>query len=502
MRTLFFICCVTSAAAANADLTVAKVFGHHAILQRGRPLLIWGTGDPKASVVVSLQNNKATSVVDSDGSWRVFLPPLAATSSAQTLTVRSGQQLLERTDILIGDVWHASGQSNMAMNMAAVLKSLPEVRQLVGTFDQPGIRFLHITDGPSKTPALELDSSPNWTVGSEVAIQSFSATAFFFAAALHAKMDVPIGIIDTSRGGTPIEPFIPESAFIGHPTLTREKELGDNDDLEGIWKLPGGVRARSDAWLPGRLFHSRLSPIKDFAVAGCIWYQGESNCGMQEDPRDYQHKMRALIHGWRTELGNDELPFYFVQLPGYQPGSNWPYLREQQRLAADVPHTGMVVTIDLQDPDIHPANKFDVGNRLARWALAHHDDDGDDLAFSGPLFSKAVIDGSQIVVSFLHADSGLMIANKRGLQSAIEDASGHLNNFEITADGEVWFPAMAEIRDRRVAVSTPKVTKPIAVRYAYSPAAKNCNLFNKAGLPASPFCSRPELLKCDPGIPK
>ncbi len=485
---------------AQAQLNVSAVFSDHAVVQRDQPLVVWGEAEPGAKVSVSFGSETAGAVTGGDGRWRVTLKSQAASMSPQTMSIRSGGQTIERTNFLIGDVWHASGQSNMAMTVGAVLKSLPEVEQLVGTFDQPGIRFLKIGEGPSRVPKSDFSGNPQWTVCGGDTVRSCSAVAFFFAATIHAEVDVPIGIIDSSRGGTPIEPFIPLSAFDTHSTLLRERELGEQDDLEGIWRLPGGVRARDANWLPGRLFHSRVAPIADYAAGGCIWYQGESNCGVQEDPRDYQHKMRALIRGWRQQLKNENLPFYFVQLPGYPRGSNWPYLREQQRLATDVANSGMAVTIDLEDSDIHPPNKFDVGNRLAKWALAKQY--GRNIAFSGPMFSKAIISGDQVVVEFEHADAGLMIASKSGIEPAVEEKDGTLNNFELTSDGIRWHPAKAVIVGSTVVVSNADVHDPIAVRYAYSPAPTNCNLFNRDGLPASPFCSRPDLLECDPGLPK
>ncbi|MGB7344465.1 MAG: sialate O-acetylesterase [Pirellulaceae bacterium] len=485
----------------HAKLNVAAVFSDHAVVQRDKPLTVWGTTNPDARVSLEFANAIAETVANEQGNWHVTLKEQSASALPQTLVVRSGTEKIKRSDILVGDVWHACGQSNMGMTVAAVIKSMPNIEQRVRDFEQPGIRFLKIAEGPSRTLQTNFTSDPQWTVCADNTVGSFSAAAFFFAVRIHAEIGVPIGVIDSSRGGTPIEPFIPVSAFEGHPTLERERELGENDDLEGIWRLTGGVRARSDVWLPGRLFNSRLSPIADFAATGVIWYQGESNCGVGEDPRQYQHKMRALVRGWRQELRNSELPFYFVQLPGFGPGANWPYLREQQRLAAGLTNTGMVVTIDLEHPGIHPPNKLDVGDRLARWALARTY--GRNIAFSGPIFKQATINGDQVIVHFQHADSGLMIANKSGLDSPAEQKEGALNHFEITSDenidgGITWHPAKAEIRDTTVVVSADGIVAPVAVRYAYSPAPTNSNLFNRDGLPASPFCSRPELLSGEP----
>jgi len=264
--------------------------------------------------------------------------------------------------------------------------------------------------------------------------------------------------------------------------------------------LPGGVRARDGNWLPGRLFNSRLGPIARYAVRGALWYQGESNSGVAEDPRDYEHKMRALISGWRRAMRNDVMPMYFVQLPGSGAGAGWPYLREQQRLSADMPYSGMVVTIDLLDEDIHPPNKIDVGRRLAAWALAK--DYGKDVPFSGPQFQRAKIVGGEVTVHFSQAENGLMVAVKNGLESAVEQPDKSLSHFEVADASGDWYSADAGIVDGAVVIRSDAVSEPVAVRYGYAINPQHCNLYNRDGLPAAPFCSKPGLLDYDPGLPK
>lgn len=493
------IACLCWGSSLYAEVTLAKIFADHAVLQRDQPLVIWGTANPAQTVRVKLGTARSECTSDDRGRFVAKLPAQPASLEPVTLHVETSGQSIERVDILLGDVWHASGQSNMAMTVGAVAKSLPEVKEQF-TRGLPAIRFARIQAGPSTIPLEELIALVKWSPATPETVPEFSAAAFFFAKRIHEELDVPIGIIDSSRGGTPIEPYIPRSAFQGHPTLERELELGDKNDLEGIWRMTGGVRARDGNWLPGRLFHSRLAPIHRFAVRGCLWYQGESNCGKQEDPRDYQFKMRALIDGWRAELHRPQLPFYFVQLSGSGASANWPYLREQQRLCADIDNAGMVVTIDLEDPDIHPANKVDVGARLAGWALAKGYDR--NVPYSGPQFSKARVEGNKIVVEFDFADSGLMIASKVGLQPPQETSNAHLQHFEIMNAEENWVTADATIADDQVIVKSLNVDRPVAVRYAYSVAPHGCNLFNRNGFPAGPFCSHPELLFIDPGLPK
>lgn len=481
---------------ATAGLRISGVFGDHIVLQRHQPVMVWGWADKGQQVNVAFAGQSVSTTVDDTGAWRVSMAPLQASAEGHDLQVRCGGQILTIHDVLVGDVWHASGQSNMAMTVAAVTRKIPWAAEQVREANLPGIRFCRINENESVRPLKDLSRSADWTLCSPKTVHGFSAAAFYFARKVHAETAVPIGIIDTSRGGTPIEPFIPREAFHSHPTLKRELELGDQGDLVGLQKLVGGVRARNANWLPGRLFHSRIAPITRLPVRGVIWYQGESNCGDGEDPRHYEQKMRALITGWRESLGNNELPFYFVQLPGSGARAGWPYLREQQRLSCDIPHTGMAVTIDLLDGDIHPPNKVDVGERLAAWALARQY--GKEVVPSGPLFERAEFVAGKAIVQFSYAESGLMVAIKEGLAAASESPQTKLSHFELADEAGQWCAAEAVIKDRSVIVRSAKVGNPIAVRYAYDVDPQHCHLYNRDGLPASPFCSDPTMLVYQP----
>ncbi|WP_233200366.1 sialate O-acetylesterase [Blastopirellula marina] len=495
------ICCVAiSAQHATAEVRLANLFADHMVMQRDAPITVWGWADRGEKLTVELAGQTAATTADQDGAWSVKLKPMPASAEGIVLTVKSHEQTLLVHDVVVGEVWHASGQSNMAMNVGAMAAELEPVKADIAAADLPAIRFCRIQEGPNREPQRDLPGKATWTVCTPATVSGFSGVGFYFARQLQRELGVPVGIIDSSRGGTPIEPFIPTAAFTGQPTLVRELELGEQEDLEGIWKLPGGVYARDANWLPGRLFNSRMAPIARFAVRGAIWYQGESNSGVQEDPRDYQHKMRALVQGWRAALDNPTMPVYFVQLPGSGAGAGWPYLREQQRLATDLPSTGMAVTIDLDGPGIHPANKVDVGQRLARWALAK--DYGKQIACSGPLFASQQINSDKIVLRFRHAESGLMAAAKEGLAEPEETPDAELAHFEISDKTGHWRPAVAKIEGETVVVSSEEVASPVAVRYAYAVTPENCNLYNRDGLPASPFCSRPDLLIYDPHLPE
>lgn len=494
---IFVLCLLGVAPIGAAELRLAAIFSDHMVWQCDQPQTVWGWADPGDTITVrfSPTDRQATGVADEQGRWEVRLDPLPASHSPGTLVVETTDpaQRLQVHDILVGEVWHASGQSNMEMSVRAMSARLDSVSHDMSRADLPEIRFCRIDHGESASPLADLNRPAVWRTCSPDSVGDFSGVAFYFARELSRTLQLPVGVIDSSRGGTPIEPYIPESAFQGHPTLVQELELGRLGDLEGIWRLAGGVRARDANWLPGRLFNSRIAPIASFPVRGLIWYQGESNCGDREDPRDYQHKMRALVEGWRDKLSNPDLPCYFVQLPGSGAREGWPYLREQQRLASQLPHTGMVVTIDLLDGDIHPPNKVDVGLRLARWALA--ETYLWPVACRGPELAKVdfAADGTT-TAHFLHADGGLMVAVKEGLSPPAERPDVVLEHFELTDGQGTWHPATATLVDSTVVVRSDGVKRPVAVRYGYATAPEHCHLYNRDGLPASPFCSRPELL--------
>lgn len=494
-----WVACSIGIHSADAQLRLAGIFGDSMVLQRDQPLAVWGWAEPEQKVVVQFADQSVNATSDAEGGWQVTLTPLAISRQGQSLTVRSGDKSITLQDVVVGDVWHASGQSNMAMTVGAVAQRLDAAKQHIAAADLPNVRFRRVHGDASKQPLPDVPEGNGWTVCSPQSVAGFSAAAFYFARDLHQQLEVPMGIIDTSRGGTPIEPFIPGPAFQSHATLQREWALGQQDDLQGIWTLPGGVRARDANWLPARLFHSRLAPLTQFKVRGTIWYQGESNCGVGEDPRDYQHKMRALISGWRSAFGNEAMPFYFVQLPGSGAGPGWPYLREQQRLSGDLPHTGMVVTIDLLDGDIHPPNKVDVGKRLARWSLA--DTYGRDVVASGPVFERAEFSGATATVHFSDCDEGLMLAVKEGLAEPKPTPDAELSHFEVADAQGVWHAAKAKIDGQTVNVTCEAVERVVAVRYGYEVNPQHCHLYNRQGLPASPFCSDVRLLDYAPDIP-
>lgn len=475
------------------NLRVADVFTDNAVLQQGVKLPVWGTALAGEKVTVHFDSQSKTVQASRDGSWRLDLTPLESDAEGKRLIVESGEQRREFKNVLVGEVWYASGQSNMQMTLEACARKIPTFREIIEAPSTDDIRVLRIDEPDSPKPLTQRQKLSTWQIDTAANRRRQSAVAYFFARKLHAELGVPVGIIGGSWGGKPIEGFIPRAQFEKHESLRPILSLAEQNKLDELAGITGGVIVRNTAGMPGRIFNARVVPIAPYAVRGFVWYQGESNAGRGEDPRNYQEKMRALVEGWRGEWERPELPFYFVQLPPFsETATGWIRLREEQRRSLAIKHTGMAVTIDLPDADIHPANKLDVGNRLALWALAKNY--GQEFAFSGPLFKSATIEGSAIRVEFTHADGGLMIAHKQGLEPAKPTPDADLAHFEIADKTGKWHPAQGTIDGSTVLVHSNAVTNPRAVRYACSGAPSNANLYNRAGLPASPFCSDLELL--------
>jgi len=475
-------------------LSVAAIFGDHAVLQRGVQVPIWGTADADRQIEIEFAGQRQRTVADKRGHWMAWLEAMEASNTGRDLTVRCADQSFTLRNVVVGEVWLASGQSNMQFSLRACARRLKDVQVAMEEQPNPHIRLLRIGP-PDSDRVKELDRMDvRWQVDSPATRSNYSAVAFFFARKLARDLEVPIGVIESSWGGKPIEGFIPEEEFTGNVTLKAIADLARENKLEKLKELKGGVIIRNTAGRPGRIFNSRIAPVAPYAVAGAIWYQGESNAGKGEDPRNYRIKMKALITGWRKAFKQPRMPFYFVQLPSFRDESfGWIRLREEQRLSLAVPHTGMAVTIDLRDTDIHPANKIDVGERLARWPLARqYGKDG--VVPGGPLFKSARIAGTTVRVSFDQLGGGLMIARKEGLAPPGETPATDLEHFEIAGADGIWHPANAEIESEEVVIRANAVPAPVAVRYACRGAPGNPNLYNRAGLPASPFCSRLEFL--------
>ena len=483
---IFFLLSLTTVT--QAELKVTSFYSDHVVLQQGIPLTIWGTGDVGSKVTLRFAEQSVNCVVTESGTWRVQLKPLQANNKGTDLIVSDGNTQQVIHDVVVGEVWLAAGQSNMQMTVQSMVKKLPSAAAMIEVADRSSIRCLRIDEAVAGGRRADFKQAATWKVCDAKTVSSFSAVAWVFARRLHMDLNVPVGIIDVSWGGKPIEPFIPDEDFQRHPLLKTIKKLSDQKQLDALAKIEGGVVIRNPEGHPGAIYNARIRPIAGVGLRGFIWYQAESNCGTGEDPRGYRHKMEVLVDSWRRDWGNPDLPFYFVQLPKYKKeASGWIYMRDQQRRALEIANTGMAVTIDTGSDDVHPANKVDVGERLALLALnrTYHK----SVVDSGPLYQSHTVAGAVVTVTFSHADSGLMAGSKIGLAKPQEIAGQTIPYFELAgADGQ-WFPAEARIVGKTVQVSSQQVSTPQAVRYACLNQPQEGLLYNRDSLPASPFCS-------------
>ncbi|HOL66351.1 MAG TPA: sialate O-acetylesterase [bacterium] len=502
-------------AGAGSKLELCSLLSDHAVLQQGMAIPVWGWAEPDAEVSLSFAGQTVKVKADPDGRWQARLAPLSASKTSLEMTVRSGQQSLVVRDILVGEVWLCSGQSNMALTVSSCLN--PEQEKAGG--NQPLIRHFRVPLLHSAWPEEKVTGS--WQVCSPEVVAGFTATGYFFAREIVKELGVPVGIVNCSWGGTRIEPWICPQGYSRVPQLKdlnqrvqaadpsteagRKHYLAYLEELknwiekarvqveagQNLPKPPAVPWIDGDQQQPTRIYNAMVHPLVSWAIRGVLWYQGESNGSEGES---YYHKMRALIEGWRTVWNQGDFSFYFVQLPNFQysdpknaaGGDGWTLLREAQLKCLEIPRTGMAVTIDIGEAkDIHPKNKQDVGKRLARLALAG--DYGRSLVPTGPLYKRHVVEGNKIRIFFDNVGQGLMVGRKDGLAPVEEVPGGRLSWFSIAGEDRKFVPAEAVIDGATVVVSSPGVPKPVAVRYAFAMNPAGCNLYNREGFPASPF---------------
>ena len=495
----------------HADMTLPRVFGDNMVLQRDRPIPVWGKADPGENITVTFADQKQATTADENGAWQVTLDSLPANKTPQSFVV-SGKNKVTLENVLVGEVWLCSGQSNMEW---LVEKSAnPEEEKAAANF--PEIRHFKVPRTSSAFP--QSDVKANWQVCSPTTVGGFSAVAYYFARELFQKLDVPIGLLHSSWGGTSIEVWMsPESVatiselaelqakVFSQSSLSPEGKKRHEEYLAELKKWTAATEvalAKNQpvteppavpwpAWdnpQPTQLYKGMIHPLAPFAMRGAIWYQGESN---GSDDAIYLNKLQALIGGWRTKWNQGEFPFYIVQLANFSKasddGKTWSKVREAQIAAlTSIPNTGLAVTIDIgETKDIHPKNKQDVGKRLALWALAGPY--GKDINPSGPLYKGYSVEGSKIRISFNHAKEGLMIGKKEGLAAVVPEADGKIKWLEIAGEDQQFKRADAAIEGGELLVSSPEVPSPVAVRYAFKQDPAGANLYNAEGLPASPF---------------
>ncbi len=512
MKITFLVFLLTFASPAFADVRLPAIFAEHGVLQRDRLLPVWGWADPGENVTVALGVQKGLATAGADGRWLVRLAPQPATKEPLTLTV-AGKNTIAVNDVLLGDVWLCSGQSNMDFGLGGC--NAPEDLK---NANLPLVRHFRTEYNFASVPATDVKG--RWSVCSPGSAAGFSAVGFYFARKVHAETGVPIGLLTNAVGGTNIELWISQetllntSALAPYAKLMRESLAAYQQQLAealpGIeqWtaRSRGAQKAGQEIPMPPKwpdfpfgekvsrprcvtLHNGHIAPLVPMALRGVLWYQGENNA----DGNLYVEKTQAMIGDWRKWFGDPTLPFYFVQLaaftkPNDNPaGGEWGAIRDAQRRCLAIPHTGMASALDLGDADdIHPKNKADLGERLALWALANEYGKR-GLVVSGPLFRELKIEGGKARVTFDSLGGGLITAHKQGRTPAVEDKGAKLRRFAVAGADKKWVWADASIEGESVVVSSPEVPAPVAVRYAYSSNPEGANLYNRAGLPASPF---------------
>lgn len=465
-----------------------------AVLQQGRRVPIWGTCNPGQKVTVAFQDQMVLTDAP-DGKWIVWLKPLRA-GGPFTMTI-SGEDTVTVQNLLVGEVYVCSGQSNMEWPLSLAANA----QEAIAQSNDPMLRLFTTPYTIADSPQHEV--SGQWKECGPDTVKNFSAVAYFFGRDLRHALNVPVGLIQSGWGGTPAEAWTRHEALEAEPSLhsilanydrsvadyqtalkayqdaqDRYKAEADRAKQEGKEppKPPSPPGDPHNSNSPSVLYNSKIAPLIPYGIRGVIWYQGESNAGRAYE---YQTLFPTMIRNWRADWGEGDIPFFFVQLAPFlaikpEPQeSAWAELREAQRLTLRLPHTGMAVITDVGDEkDIHPRRKEPVGHRLALAALAlvygQHDE------YSGPTFDSMRIQGNRAVLRFRHAQEGLVAQG------------GELTGFTIAGPDHKWVNAHAEIQGDRVVVSSPEVAHPVAVRFGWADYPV-VNLTNRAGLPASPF---------------
>jgi len=473
-----------------AKVTLPSLWSDHVVVQRGMPVQVWGMADPGEMISAHFRHATSTGTADNLGHWEIDLPPGEA-GGPFTMEIQ-GENKIVLSDILVGDVWVASGQSNMEFGTKGVLNA----EEALKGANQPAIRLFHVNKRSSDFPQDDV-LTRSWVLCTPETVADFSAVAYFFGKNIQADQKVPIGLIEADWGGTIAESWTSLKALSQDgslmPAWANWAEMSESEpdalieraqqDRERKAAMAAGKpepdfpwHPELRSWLPGGAFNGMIAPLVKFRIRGFLWYQGESNAEINRSFY-YDRLLRTLIQDWRQRWNEGDIPFLIVQLANFKTSTEakWPELREAQRRTLSVAETGLVVAIDIGDRDnIHPRNKQEVGRRLslAARALAYHE----ALEYSGPLYRTEMRQGNTMRLYFDHANSGLL---------AKGDA---LIGFEIAGSDGEFFTAQASIDGKTVVVSSPQVKEPVAVRYGWA-GNPLCNLYNKDDLPASPFSS-------------
>ena len=450
--TILVICLLTINL--SGQIRLPSVIGDNMVLQQNSDAAVWGWGEPGSEIKItgSWNNDTVKTKISNYSFWSVKLKTPSA-GGPYTINIKSNDQVTLK-NVMIGEVWICSGQSNMEWSAN---HNLMNAEDEIKNASYPDIRLFHVKKIASDTPQDNCFAS--WEECSPATMRSFSSIGYFFSRQLHQNLKIPIGIIEVAWGGTPAEVWVKAGLVESDPLLRSSAE-----QLKTYDPWPNK---------PGVTYNAMIAPLIPFNIAGAIWYQGESNAG---SPASYRKLMGTLIENWRKDFGK-EFPFYFVQIAPYAYGSDSkaPIIREMQMQTMEVPKTGMVVVSDLVDDikNIHPRNKQDVGKRLANWALAEtYGIKG--IVYKHPLYESMKAEKTKIRISFSNVPDGLIMKGEE------------LKCFEIAGADKVFVPATARIDGNAVIVSAKGIKTPIAVRFSFSNDAVG-NLFSKEGLPVAPF---------------
>ena len=486
-----------------AEVTLPKILSSHMVIQRDLPVHVWGMATPGETVAVSFRGQTRSTKVGELGRWSVYLLPGAAGGPFQmtvtgtpeaTGSDAAAAQTVTLDDVLVGDVWVASGQSNMDF----LMKQAETADQDLPNAANAKIRLLVVKKKAIDYRQDDLDTE-GWAASTPETAKDFSAVAWYFAREIEQREHVPVGVIDSTWGGTLAESWtrlaaLGEDAALAPLFVSRGKMTDRESDALLVDKDRQRQRDEAQAqskpepqfpwhprlalWGPGLLYNSMIAPLTPFPIRGVIWYQGESNSIVDRKPGLYRRIFSTLIEDWRRQWGVGDFPFLYVQISNFtsSPAEDWAIIREQQLKTLALRNTAMAVTIDIGDPDnVHPTDKVDVGLRLARAARALSY--GEAIEYSGPLYRQATPEGSAIRVWFDHA---------KGLAAK----GGAVTGFEVAGDDGKFSPATATVEGATVLAASESVAEPLYVRYGWANSPL-CNLFNGEGLPASPFTSAP-----------
>ncbi|MRT93815.1 sialate O-acetylesterase [Ancylomarina sp. 16SWW S1-10-2] len=510
----------------SANVSLNSLFADHMVVQQKTKIPVWGWADPMEKVLVKASwGAEAETIAKADGSWSLKLKTPKAGGPFKI--VISGKNRIVLEDVLAGEVWLCSGQSNMDFSMSKFTSDSREakyqplveyIREEVKTANDPWLRHIEVAHTTSLN-GKKNNFEGNWRSATAGHVGKITATGYFFAKELRKQLNVPIGLVECALGGTRIQPWLSEEAYAEDEEMkaffdenrAEAKILTAEMSKEGYldtvyqnklkaWKANKknlrkpwpSENPESDKQMPATLYNGMLLSIIPFAIKGVLWYQGESNSHYLEN--EYEKYFTKLINSWRADWKQADLPFYWTQLAAYhvpdeRSDMGWASINDQLRRTLKLPNTGMAVLYDIGEAkDVHPHNKMDTGKRLALWALSN--DYGVKVpAVSGPLYKSSKITDGKIEIKFNQVGSGLMVGEKK-LSNPTVAVDESLKFFEIAGEDDIWKSADAKIiSSNRIEVSSPEVEKPISVRYGWSSNPTGANLYNKEGLPASVFTS-------------